>query len=327
VRMSQAQRRLALLAAALGTAGLGALLTGLPAGADTRTVTYTCTAAGTGTGAGTGAGTGTATTSPGTGTTTGPSTGTTTSPSTGTTTSPGTGTGSGGETTHEVTINLSGGTSATAQAAYPATVVIAGANPSLGATAEIPAGAQIQLVPQVSVSAAPTPPAVASVTGEATASVTTPVPSGSPLAPIPTATVTVTPEPGTTSLVLQAGAFTLRVAQPGAAAVDLYTCIPATTGNTVPAAVTAAVGTPGAATSPTTTQSPSRQPTHTVEVTVTESPANDSKVARTPAGGVATGGGGEAGPDGRTLVLAGSITLLGAAAGGLVLRRRRLARG
>nr|PZN47551.1 MAG: hypothetical protein DIU60_02650 [Actinomycetota bacterium] len=153
------------------------------------------------------------------------------------------------------------------------------------------------------------------------------MPSGAPLAPIPTATVTVTPPANATSLVLAADAFTLRVAQPGAAAVDLYHCTRAATGNTVPAAVTAAVQATGATTSPTATQSPTQRITPTVEVTVTEEPTNDSRVARTPAGGVATGGGGEAGPDGRMLVLAGSITLLGAAAGGLVLRRRRLARG
>lgn len=289
--MSQAQRRLALLAAALGTFGAGALLSGLPAGADTRTVGYECTLQGAAAGTET-------------------------------------------ETARQITVNLSGGVSATAGSPYPATVVIAGASPSFSAVAEIPAGSQIQLVPEVSVAATPAPP-VTSVTATASGPVATPLPSGSPLAPIPTATVTVTPPAGATSLVLQARDFTLRVGQPGAAA-DLYRCVLAD--GATPAAVTAAVATGSpTSTAPTTpattppatptTSTPTPPPTHTVEVTVTEEPTNGSKVARTPEGGVATGGGGDAGPDGRMIMLTGSVMLLGAAIGGVVLRRRRLARG
>ncbi len=52
----------------------------------------------------------------------------------------------------------------------------------------------------------------------------------------------------------------------------------------------------------------------------------NGKVRTTPAGGVATGGGGEAGPDGRVLVWTGLLLTL-TASSGLVLRRRRLGRG
>ncbi|GAA0995637.1 hypothetical protein GCM10009555_090050 [Acrocarpospora macrocephala] len=57
--------------------------------------------------------------------------------------------------------------------------------------------------------------------------------------------------------------------------------------------------------------------TRTANSTVTET----SDVIETPSGGVATGGGGEAGPDARALMLIGSIVLL-AATSGLLLRRR-----
>lgn len=286
--MSQAQRRLALMAAALGTFGAGALLAGLPAGADTKTVSYTCTS------------------------------------------------GASESSTHQVTVNLSGGTTATAGSAFVATLVIAGASPSFTAAENIPEGAHIQLVPEVSVSSTPSPPSVASVLPTASASVSAALQPGAVLSPIPTVTMSVTPPAGATSMVLQARSFTLRVLQAGATTGgDLYTCQIATSGSTAPAAVTAAVtGSPTSTATATPTDTPTTTPTtstprttQTVEVTVTASATNGSKVEKTPDGGAATGGGGDAGPDGRTFVLAGTIMVVGAAAGGLALRRRRLARG
>ncbi|MEV5414274.1 hypothetical protein AB0K60_36240 [Thermopolyspora sp. NPDC052614] len=284
--MSQAQRRLALMAAALGTFGAGALLLNLPAGADTKTVSYTCTS------------------------------------------------GSGTSTTHQVTVNLTGNASATAGTAYTATLVIGNASPAFNAAEAIPTGSIIQIIPQVSISATPVQPAVREVLPTGSASVNAALQPNAALAPIPTATVTVTPPTGATSLALSARGFTLRVAQAGAAAgAELYSCQIATTGSTAPAAVTAAVsGTSSTSPSPSNTTttastSPTPQGTKTVEVTVTADEPKDSKVEKTPNGGAATGGGGEAGPDGRMFVLTGTIMVLGAAAGGLALRRRRLARG
>ncbi|MGN9782462.1 hypothetical protein ACTMTF_13610 [Nonomuraea sp. ZG12] len=49
-----------------------------------------------------------------------------------------------------------------------------------------------------------------------------------------------------------------------------------------------------------------------------------TRSSQTPEEGVATGAGGEAGPDGRMLVLAGSALVLAAGAGGLTLRRTQL---
>lgn len=80
---------------------------------------------------------------------------------------------------------------------------------------------------------------------------------------------------------------------------------------------------------PTPTATDTATPTATATSTPTLSPtapaampwAGRNGVDRTPAGGVETGGGGEAGPDGRMVVLAGLVLFL-AGAGGLLLRRR-----
>jgi hypothetical protein len=62
--------------------------------------------------------------------------------------------------------------------------------------------------------------------------------------------------------------------------------------------------------------------------TSTETPAKrDDKFAMTPAGAAETGGGGDAGPDGRVFVLTGFLIILLSAAGGLLLRRSAVTRG
>ncbi|MDX3100901.1 hypothetical protein [Nonomuraea angiospora] len=71
---------------------------------------------------------------------------------------------------------------------------------------------------------------------------------------------------------------------------------------------------PGDSESPSDSPSPSPSPSETETKT------------RTPAGAADTGGGGEAGPDGRVLVGVGSLLVL-ASVTGLVLRRRRLVAG
>jgi hypothetical protein len=105
-----------------------------------------------------------------------------------------------------------------------------------------------------------------------------------------------------------------------AAALTTYTLAVAQSGQ---ASNSPAVDADGATTSP--------KPTRTVTVTVTAAATDDAdldqeipaaqEVDATPVGGAATGGGGEAGPDGRMYVLTGlAITL--AACAGLLLRRR-----
>ncbi|MBG0827649.1 hypothetical protein HS041_07720 [Planomonospora sp. ID67723] len=86
---------------------------------------------------------------------------------------------------------------------------------------------------------------------------------------------------------------------------------------------------------PTATTTASARPTQTVTATVTAQPVRPTaateteappqpggKVMKTPLGGAATGGGGEAGPDGRVLVSAGFLLTLTAATGLLLCRRR-----
>ncbi|MBB5773927.1 hypothetical protein [Nonomuraea jabiensis] len=60
--------------------------------------------------------------------------------------------------------------------------------------------------------------------------------------------------------------------------------------------------------------------------TTSPSPSETDTKTKTPAGAADTGGGGEAGPDGRVLVGVGSLLVL-ASATGLVLRRRRVVAG
>jgi hypothetical protein len=76
--------------------------------------------------------------------------------------------------------------------------------------------------------------------------------------------------------------------------------------------VAAGNGTPSPSSTPTTTPSATRTPTSTPS----------ARTSATPKDGVATGGGGEAGPDGRMYVLTGSALLLAAGTGGLLMRRR-----
>lgn len=75
-----------------------------------------------------------------------------------------------------------------------------------------------------------------------------------------------------------------------------------------------------------TTTTPRPTKTHTVIVTKTPVGGN-GKVTKTPKAGADTGGGGDMGPDGRMFILTGSLLILAAGAGGLVMRRRTLNRG
>ncbi|MFD0733926.1 hypothetical protein [Planotetraspora mira] len=132
----------------------------------------------------------------------------------------------------------------------------------------------------------------------------TAVPSGSAV-PLPTLTAVITPT-ATGTVGVKADAFTLKVGPADGTPATWYDCSISTTAaaNTSPAALSIKV-TPVA--------------TRTVYETVT------AQVSETPEGGAATGGGADAGPDGRVLVLSGSVLVLAAAGGGLLLRTRRRA--
>jgi hypothetical protein len=88
----------------------------------------------------------------------------------------------------------------------------------------------------------------------------------------------------------------------------------------------------GGATTPTpsATETEEEEPTPREETEDEPTPQEETedepttRSSQTPEKGAATGAGGEAGPDGRMLVLAGSALLLAAGAGGLTLRRTRI---
>ncbi|MER6826920.1 hypothetical protein ABT352_13130 [Streptosporangium sp. NPDC000563] len=90
---------------------------------------------------------------------------------------------------------------------------------------------------------------------------------------------------------------------------------------TYPLTITA--GGQGADPDPTdTTTQPSDETTSDDDAETGETPQDtDGEISETPAGGAETGGGGESGPDGRALVLTGSLVTFGAVSG-LLWRRR-----
>ncbi|GAA4577488.1 hypothetical protein [Planotetraspora kaengkrachanensis] len=130
------------------------------------------------------------------------------------------------------------------------------------------------------------------------------VPSGSPV-PLPTLTAVITPT-ATGTVGVKADAFTLKVGPADGTPETWYDCSISTVAaaNTSPASLSIKV---------------SPQATRTVYETVT------AQVSQTPTGGAATGGGAEAGPDGRVFILTGSALVLAAAVGGLLMRTRRRA--
>ncbi|MFG6200408.1 hypothetical protein [Nonomuraea sp. JJY05] len=104
-------------------------------------------------------------------------------------------------------------------------------------------------------------------------------------------------------------------------------CLAPTTGlKTYTFTVGSSTGTPTTSSTPTKTTS-SPKPTKTSTATVTVTPSSSTKKSKTPKDGADTGGGGEAGPDGRMFILTGTALVGAAAVGGLVMRRRNATRG
>lgn len=148
-------------------------------------------------------------------------------------------------------------------------------------------------------------------------------------------TATLTPT-ATGTFVVKPGQFVIRIGSSTTAAA--YTCTvatPATPASATPPLLTVGVASASASPSdtgtptPTPTATPTRtpKPTHTVYTTVTNTPKSTQQVTKKPVSGAATGGGGDAGPDGRLFVLVGTILVGGAGVGGLLMRRRRPQRG
>ncbi|GGP10724.1 hypothetical protein GCM10012278_51500 [Nonomuraea glycinis] len=99
---------------------------------------------------------------------------------------------------------------------------------------------------------------------------------------------------------------------------------------TYPLVVGTATSTPTSSNTPTGTPTGTPTPTKTKTEFVTETPTSEKTTERsseTPRKGADTGAGGDAGPDGRMFLLAGSVLIMGAGAGGLLLRRRSISKG
>ncbi|MBT2234364.1 hypothetical protein [Nonomuraea sp. NEAU-A123] len=151
--------------------------------------------------------------------------------------------------------------------------------------------------------------------------------------PIPTMAIVVTPTVAGT-VAIKGDAFAVKVNNAA-----WYNCAPQTAGGGPSANLVVATGTPTGtptssstpSTTPTTTPtSSSPKPTKTHTITVTKTPTatkTTTKSSKTPKAGADTGGGGDMGPDGRMVVLTGSLLILAAGVGGLVLRRRTITKG
>ncbi|WP_157545680.1 hypothetical protein [Microtetraspora fusca] len=133
--------------------------------------------------------------------------------------------------------------------------------------------------------------------------------------------------PGAINFGTETGQVSIKCEVRNADALKTYTLTVAAAGGQPSHSATP---TPSPEPTPSATASASSLPTHTVTATVTQAPEEpeeeDDKPFKTPVGGAATGGGGESGPDGRMIMLIGSVVTL-AAATGLLLRRRGLNRG
>ncbi|MBE1589889.1 hypothetical protein ACFPOI_10945 [Nonomuraea angiospora] len=215
----------------------------------------------------------------------------------------------------DIKVTMTPPTSATANA--DASITWAGVIQSTGQTLKAPTGfptTSPKMFVTVKATGAGAP---ATATGEATLGTVT---IGQAIT-LPTS-VTVKIKPTTTGTVtLTAGdlAFGTSASSPA------IKCLAPTTGlKTYTFQVGSSTGTPTTSPTPTNTTS-SPKPTKTSTATVTVTPS--TKKSKTPKAGADTGGGGEAGPDGRMFILTGTALVGAAAVGGLVMRRRNATRG
>ncbi|WP_062431389.1 hypothetical protein [Herbidospora daliensis] len=236
---------------------------------------------------------------------------------------------------YDVVVNLTAATAATVGTPFPASVALSG-DDRPAAPVAIPTTVQIQVITEIEVKGNGGAAAVATtVAPTATLIPTAEITQGATLPPLPTVTASITPSTGTTQLTLTAKNFTIRLMGTGGTTeLGKYVCsLPAAGGAVTPTPASATLSVTTASTTPSPTPTPSTTPTPTPSTTptpratrtVTETataPAPDDQV-ETPDGGVATGGGGMLGPDGRVFVLTGSAIVLAAGIGGLMLRSRR----
>ncbi|TKK90930.1 hypothetical protein FDA94_04015 [Herbidospora galbida] len=231
---------------------------------------------------------------------------------------------------YDVTVALNSSvTAATIATGFNATVALSGtALPP--APVALETTNSIQIAAEIEIKGNGSAAAIATVTPSASVAPAAPISVGGALPALPTPTATITPSTGTTQLILTAKNFTIRLMSGTTEAAKFVCSLPTTAPLPTPASATLSVT--GASTTPSTSQTPSPSPstsntptprtTKTVTETATAEVPVDDQV-ETPDGGVATGGGGMLGPDGRVFVLTGTAIVLAAGIGGLMLRSRR----
>ncbi|WP_030451543.1 hypothetical protein [Herbidospora cretacea] len=239
----------------------------------------------------------------------------------------------GSATDYDVTVALNSSvTAGTVGTGFTATV-------ALGGTALPPAPValettnSIQVAAEIEIKGNGGAAAIATVTPSASVAPAAPISIGGALPALPTPTATITPSTGTTQLILTAKNFTLRLMNGTTETAKFVCTLPTTAPLPTPASATLSVTTassspstsqspsPSSSTSPSTSNTPTPRATRTVTETATADVPDDQ--VETPDGGVATGGGGMLGPDGRVFVLTGTAIVLAAGVGGLMLRSRR----
>ncbi|MBG0813678.1 hypothetical protein [Planomonospora sp. ID82291] len=213
--------------------------------------------------------------------------------------------------------------------------------PSLLAPSAIAATERLVVEAEALVTGSPLPTQSAAVFATVSAAPAA-VPQGGPLTPPP---VLITMTPTATGVIgVQPSSFILAVTSAGGTGTlnDLYECTPASPAEVTAAGLLITVKPSGAGTgtgTPTATPTATAttpKPTITVTTTITPEPTKSTKTVKspktrqieeTPEGAASTGGGGEAGPDARMIMLSGALMVAAAGAGGLVLRRRTAQRG
>jgi hypothetical protein len=297
VRKSKTRRRVAVKTAAIAAAGAGVLFGAMPAiasiSAAPKAVSYTC--------------------------------------------EPATGVGAGTPTPYVFQMDVTGPLATpTPNSTVVATWKIGQAAPPLTAASAIPATGRLIVEADVAITGAPLPNPSELRAATATAAPAS-VAAGQPLTP-PPLLITVMPT-ATGPITLRPEGFTLYLDSTGTAgdnAPELLDCT-VTTEAAAAGALVINVQTPGTAVSnspsttppvtPSTTPPvPTVSPTVTVTQTKTSKPASTRQIDETPAGAASTGGGGDAGPDARLIMLSGALMVAFAGIGGLVLRRRTATR-
>ncbi|MCA2187247.1 hypothetical protein [Nonomuraea cavernae] len=192
-------------------------------------------------------------------------------------------------------------------------------DPLKAPAAGLPTGSKLFATLKASGAGAP-----ATATGEVAMPATT---AGQDITTLPAVTVKLRPTT-TGSVTITPGDLAFGTSATAAA----LTCKAPTTGLKT-YTLTVGNGSPSPSPSPSQTPSPSEsnspKPTKTTTVTVTETPADETptRSSKTPKAGADTGAGGETGPDGRLFVLTGSMLIVAAGAGGLMMRRRTIGKG